>query len=276
MKGMANAGAVTDTAEFDAFGKVVARTGTNATQKGFASGHGYQEDGESGYKLLGHRYYDADTGRFLSRDPIGSGRNWYAYCDNSPLKAVDAEGLAWIVLCVDQRGIGHAWVMIIWDNGEVWIMENVMTGDDYHPANTNLYKSGISNDTEAIDSFDTRADYEYWHEFDESQTTRQDVRGAFERRPKEYHLLTNPCHLFAIMLFQDITGTFFYAFTPFEVGISIAEENDQGKGVRPKKFGGRKSIGRGVRKGGKGMFSNPGGIAGGIRRPNPSSLGRGN
>jgi RHS repeat-associated protein len=102
MKAVTNAGAVTDTAEFDAFGKVVSRTGTNATQKGFVGEAGYQEDGESGYKLLGHRYYDADTGRFLSRDPIQDGRNWYAYVDNNPLKAVDANGLyAIIIIFVD-------------------------------------------------------------------------------------------------------------------------------------------------------------------------------
>ncbi len=95
MKGMSNAGAVTETAEFDAFGKVIARTNPSATQKGFAGGHGYQEDGESGYKLLGHRYYDAETGRFLSRDPIGDGRNWYVYCDSNPLKRVDPNGLGW-------------------------------------------------------------------------------------------------------------------------------------------------------------------------------------
>ena len=94
MKGMANAGNVTETAEFDAFGKVVAHTLPSATQKGFASGFGYQEDGESGYKLLGHRYYDPETGRFLSRDKAKDGRNWYAYCENNPLKRIDPTGLS--------------------------------------------------------------------------------------------------------------------------------------------------------------------------------------
>ncbi len=97
MKGMANAGNVTETAEFDAFGKVVAHNLPSATQKGFASGYGYQEDGESGYKLLGHRYYDPESGRFLSRDPAQKGRNWYAYCDNNPLKRVDPNGLDYYV-----------------------------------------------------------------------------------------------------------------------------------------------------------------------------------
>ena len=108
MKGMANAGNVIETAEFDAFGKVVAHGNPTSTQKGFASGFGYQEDGESGYKLLGHRYYDPETGRFLSRDPAFDGRNWYAYCDNNPLKSIDSDGLKKIlVIKGDTSGPKH-------------------------------------------------------------------------------------------------------------------------------------------------------------------------
>jgi hypothetical protein len=43
--------------------------------------------------LLGHRYYDASTGRFLTRDPIKDGRNWYVYCENKPTCWVDPTGL---------------------------------------------------------------------------------------------------------------------------------------------------------------------------------------
>ena len=43
---------------------------------------------------LGYRFYDASVGRFLSRDPIRAGYNWYTYCDNDPVNAVDPEGLA--------------------------------------------------------------------------------------------------------------------------------------------------------------------------------------
>ena len=101
-----SSGSVTDTAEYDAFGKVILRTGTSATQKGFASGFGYQEDGESGYKLLGHRYYDPESGRFLSRDPAQDGRNWYSYVDNNPLKAVDSEGLYAVIIIMVNGGVG--------------------------------------------------------------------------------------------------------------------------------------------------------------------------
>ena len=42
--------------------------------------------------LLGHRYYDPNAGRFLTRDPEKDGRNWYVYCDNNPLKNIDPSG----------------------------------------------------------------------------------------------------------------------------------------------------------------------------------------
>ena len=85
--------AVTATKTYDAFGMPVGSTGSSASPFGFAGQHGYQEDADSGLKLLGHRYYDASTGRFLTRDPVQDGRNWYGYCENNPLKWVDAEGL---------------------------------------------------------------------------------------------------------------------------------------------------------------------------------------
>ena len=43
--------------------------------------------------LLGHRYYDASVGRFISSDPAKAGNNWYAYCDNNALKKTDNAGL---------------------------------------------------------------------------------------------------------------------------------------------------------------------------------------
>jgi uncharacterized protein RhaS with RHS repeats len=42
--------------------------------------------------LLGHRYYDSGTGRFLTRDPIQDGRNWYTYAENNPTRYTDPEG----------------------------------------------------------------------------------------------------------------------------------------------------------------------------------------
>jgi len=85
---------VLGTYAFDAFGL---RTGTDSTTDpyaGFEGGWGYYADAETGLSLLGHRYYDTGTGRFINRDPIGydGGSNLYAYVDNNPVDAVDPNG----------------------------------------------------------------------------------------------------------------------------------------------------------------------------------------
>jgi RHS repeat-associated protein len=84
---------VSATRQYDAFGNLTSSSGSSANPFGFAGNWGYQNDSDSGLMLLGHRYYDASTGRFLTRDPIKDGRNWYAYCGNNPIGAVDPLGL---------------------------------------------------------------------------------------------------------------------------------------------------------------------------------------
>lgn len=81
--------------ETDAFGNVwlPGTVGVSASPFGFAGQHGYQIDNDSGLQLLGYRYYDPSTGRFLSRDPIQDGNNWYTYCNNDSVNAIDPEGL---------------------------------------------------------------------------------------------------------------------------------------------------------------------------------------
>jgi RHS repeat-associated protein len=80
---------------YDAFGNVLSSSGSWNGPFGYAGGFGYQED-RSGLMLLGHRYYDSSTGRFLTRDPIKDGRNWYAYGGGykGPTVATDPSGLS--------------------------------------------------------------------------------------------------------------------------------------------------------------------------------------
>jgi RHS repeat-associated protein len=56
---------------------------------------GQYEDHETGLACNGFRYYDPDTGRYLSPDPIGllGGLNAFAYVPN-PFTWIDPEGLA--------------------------------------------------------------------------------------------------------------------------------------------------------------------------------------
>lgn len=88
-------GSKTDGLETDAFGMVVSTSGTPLGSRpfGFAADHGYQSDSDTGLQQLGYRFYDASIGRFLSRDPIREGYNWYIYCDNNPVNNVDPQGL---------------------------------------------------------------------------------------------------------------------------------------------------------------------------------------
>ncbi|CAN5476213.1 hypothetical protein BH11ARM2_BH11ARM2_24520 [soil metagenome] len=77
---------------YDAFGRIDTSSGTWSGPSGFGGKYGYQEDA-NGLKLLGNRWYDAEVGRFLTRDPAKQGRNWYTYCNNDPVGNVDPLGL---------------------------------------------------------------------------------------------------------------------------------------------------------------------------------------
>ena len=49
---------------------------------------------ETGLYLARNRYYDAGLSTFISRDPIESTSNLYAYCGDGPTNATDSMGLA--------------------------------------------------------------------------------------------------------------------------------------------------------------------------------------
>ena len=55
---------------------------------------GQYYDAETGLYYNWHRYYDPDTGRYLTPDPIGQegGINLYAYAENNPINLIDFFG----------------------------------------------------------------------------------------------------------------------------------------------------------------------------------------
>ncbi len=127
-------GAIAATRVYDAFGAELSATGTWKGPFGYAGGFGYQED-SSGLKLLGHRYYDPTTGRFLSRDPIKDGRNWYVYCWNDPLANVDHQGYRsfWIgssagIIGIGPSASGNINIGIDFDTGHIGVKGEVGGG----------------------------------------------------------------------------------------------------------------------------------------------------
>jgi RHS repeat-associated protein len=78
---------------FDAFGMWAVSAPVGPF--GYGGQSGYYTDSETGLCLLTNRYYDAGTGRFVTRDPIGyaGGMNLYGYVGNGPLTDADPSGL---------------------------------------------------------------------------------------------------------------------------------------------------------------------------------------
>ena len=88
-----SAGAVAKAYAYDAYGNIVDQTGTVDQPYTYT---GRELDSEMGLYYYRARYYDAATGRFLQKDPIGTegGLNLYRYVENNPANWIDSIGLA--------------------------------------------------------------------------------------------------------------------------------------------------------------------------------------
>jgi RHS repeat-associated protein len=80
---------------YDPFGLVIGRSEMNITNNfTYGGAFGIIDEGDGLYFMV-NRYYDAMTGRFFQRDPVGiaGGLNLYCYSNNNPVTAVDPDGL---------------------------------------------------------------------------------------------------------------------------------------------------------------------------------------
>ena len=82
------------TYEYGPFGEVLRATGPMAKANPFRFSTKYQDD-ETDLLYYGYRYYNASTGRWNSRDPIGEegGLNLHGFCVNNPQQFNDRNGL---------------------------------------------------------------------------------------------------------------------------------------------------------------------------------------
>ena len=74
---------------YEAYGRPRAGVFGPYNEQGFT---GQRWDAEVGLYYYGGRWYDPETGRFLSEDPVRDGRNWYTYVYNNPLNWIDPWG----------------------------------------------------------------------------------------------------------------------------------------------------------------------------------------
>ena len=81
---------ITDTYSYEAFGNLMASTGTTPNPYRFVGSLGYYQTGSS-LMHLGARYYVPELGRLMHRDPVGAAY-MYAYADDDPVDAVDPAG----------------------------------------------------------------------------------------------------------------------------------------------------------------------------------------
>ena len=188
---------------------------------------GYYYDTDLGLYYLNSRYYDSNTGRFISPDnadvivatPMGlTDKNLYAYCDNNPVVRVDHGGRFWdTVFDVISLGAGivevsinpgdiWAWVGLVGDVvdlipfvsgvGEATDLIRVATKvDDIVDAVDNVYDTakGIHNITNAMDA--TSGGIKYTDKVLKQMSNASDLKHSFPIMIDSFVDLNNASHL---------------------------------------------------------------------------------
>jgi len=97
-------GATVQRIDYDTYGKVVADTNPGLQPFGFAGG---LYDAETGLVRFGARDYDAETGRWTSKDPslFAGGLNLYGYTNNDPVNFIDSNGKNPVLIAVGAGAI---------------------------------------------------------------------------------------------------------------------------------------------------------------------------
>ncbi len=112
-----SSGSIVESYVYDAYGNVTIRNGSGTVIPTSAYGNrflfqGREYDYTTRLYNFRARWYDPETGRWLSNDPIGisGGLNLYAFCSNDPVNFVDPMGLWGIQFGDFLIGCGDPWL----------------------------------------------------------------------------------------------------------------------------------------------------------------------
>jgi len=135
-----SAGAAAKTYTYDSFGKLTTSAGSVANPFQYT---GREFDTETGLYYDHARYYDSNSGRFVSEDPIrfDGGINFYVYAENDPVNFEDETGLCpepskcfaklkyrW----VSWTYANHSFWEVLDSDGQKWIIDGGPTGSFPH------------------------------------------------------------------------------------------------------------------------------------------------
>ncbi len=87
-----SSGSVVQSYLYSPFGQIHTESGSLNQPYQYVGGEGYYTEQDINLQLLGQRWYNAEVGKFISRDPIFSS-NFYFYGKNNPLTFIDPLGL---------------------------------------------------------------------------------------------------------------------------------------------------------------------------------------
>ena len=79
---------------FDAWGAVRQGATTGVPSQRYCANLGHQQDDESGLIYMRARYYEPESGGFISEDPSMEGPNWFAYANSNPVMTADQTGFS--------------------------------------------------------------------------------------------------------------------------------------------------------------------------------------
>ncbi|WP_211233783.1 RHS repeat domain-containing protein, partial [Comamonas composti] len=147
-------------ADYGAFGR--ARVDAGSRVSSHIRFPGQYHDEETGLHYNRYRYYEPETGRYLSKDPIGleGGIDQLGYAKGNPIKNVDPIGLE-TVFVINTNGLGHVGVLVgsgdhavLYDPGGSFRNEIKGSGDALYgiDASLNDYISYQLNDGPSVET----------------------------------------------------------------------------------------------------------------------------